>query len=77
MTASHLNAVDKGYYYEGWLQKDGENMSIGRMEVNGYGEGMLYYTASVDRLDYNQVALTLEPEDGNPVPATYILVGEF
>ena len=76
MTASGLKAVEKGYYYEGWLKNE-DNLSIGRMEVNLFGEGVLYYTASIDRSDYGKVVLTLEPEDGDPEPGKAVLEGSF
>ena len=76
MTAAGLKAVEKGYYYEGWLKNE-DDLSIGRMEVNLFGEGVLYYTASIDRSDYGKVVLTLEPEDGNEEPGEKILEGNF
>jgi len=76
ITAFGLRAVEKGYYYEGWLKNE-ENLSIGRMEVNLFNEGVLYYTASINRSDYDQVMITLEPEDGNEEPARKILEGNF
>jgi len=76
ITASGLRIAEKGYYYEGWLKNE-DNLSIGRMEVNLFGEGVLYYTASIDRSDYDQVMITLEPEDGDEEPAIKILEGNF
>ena len=76
MTASSLKAVEKGYYYEGWLKNE-DDLSIGRMKVNLFGEGVLYYTASIDRSDYGKVVLTLEPEDGNEEPGEKVLEGTF
>lgn len=75
--ASGLKPVEKGYYYEGWLKKDDEYLSTGRIEVDAVGKGVLYYTASVDRSEWLEVVVTLEPEDGNPAPATHILEGRF
>ncbi len=77
LTAAGLKLVDKGFYYEGWLEKDGNNLSVGRLELDTAGNGVLYYTASQDRSDYNRTVITLEPEDGNPEPATPILEGNF
>jgi hypothetical protein len=77
LQASGLSMLEKGYFYEGWLSKDGEVLSTGRMEVSADGSGVLYYTASQDRTAYHKVVITLEPEDGNPAPDTHILEGEF
>ncbi len=75
--ASGLRLPEKGYFYQGWLKKDDQYLSVGRMEVGLPGEGRLYYTASGDRLEYNEVKVTLEPEDGNEAPAKAVLEGSF
>lgn len=77
METSGLIMPEKGYFYEGWLQKESDYLSLGRMEVGIAGEGRLYYTVSEDRFDYDQVLLTLEPEDGNQAPAKVIMQGLF
>lgn len=76
LTISGLRMPEKGYYYEGWLKND-DFLSLGRMELNQFGEGVLYYTASIDRSDYSWVVVTLEPEDGDPAPAKAVLEGSF
>lgn len=76
--ASGLGSLEKGFYYEGWLMKaDGSYISTGRVETDAFGNGVLYYLASSDKSEYSKVAVTLEPEDGNPQPAKHILEGEF
>jgi hypothetical protein len=77
LEATGLRLMEKGYYYEGWLKKGDDYLSVGRMELNLEGKGALYYTVSVDRSDYNEVMLTYEPEDGNEAPARAVLVGGF
>jgi len=77
LTVTGLTLPGKGYYYEGWLGKEDSYFSTGRLEVNVNGQGVLYYTTSVDKSSDNQVLLTLEPEDGNPLPATHVLEGQF
>lgn len=72
-----LESLEKGYYYEGWLNKDEDYLSGGRVEVLAGGQGILYYQVSVDKSDYNKVFVTLEPEDGNSAPAKAILEGQF
>jgi len=76
LNAQGLISMEKGYYYEAWLKNE-DVLSIGRVEVSLTGEGVLYYTASIDRSDYTAVMVTLEPEDGNPEPAKIILEAEF
>ncbi len=66
-----------GYFYEGWLVRRGNNMSVistGRAQV--IGEKLLnVYTSSTNLSDHDFYVLTLEPDDGNPAPAEHILEG--
>lgn len=77
LTATGLKLVDKGYYYEGWLVKDDQYLSLGRLAIDESGNGSLYYTSSVDRSDYLKTVITLEPEDGNSAPGNQILEGSW
>lgn len=74
---SGLILPEKGYFYEGWLQQESDYLSLGRMEVSMAGTARLYYTASEDRSLYDQVLLTLEPEDGNQAPAKVMMRAIF
>jgi len=50
LTVSGVPALEKGYYYEAWLQKtDGSRVSIGRLEMTTQTSGQLYYQAQEDR----------------------------
>lgn len=62
---SDLEPLDKGSYYEVWLQKGDQKLSIGRLEMMG-GTGELYYQAKIDRSDYTKILVSKEIEDGNP-----------
>lgn len=77
VTALGFGLAEKGYYYEAWLKKDDDYFSTGRLTVDVSGEGYLYYTASADKSEYSKAVVTLEPEDGNPEPASPILEGSF
>jgi hypothetical protein len=77
METSGLMLPEKGYFYEGWLQQESNYLSLGRMEVSAAGTGRLYYTASEDKSLYDQVLLTLEPEDGNQAPAKVMMWAIF
>lgn len=77
INASGLILPEKGYYYEGWLKKDEEFLSVGRLEVSANGEASLFYTVSNDKSDYNKVNVSLEPENSDPSPAEVVLEGEF
>jgi len=65
-------------FYEGWVIRRGDNISIvstGRLEKE---EGLSYtnvFTTSTDLLDHNFYVLTLEPDDNDPAPADHILEG--
>ncbi len=50
ITLSNLPALQKGFYYEAWLQKqDGSLGSIGRVEMTTLTSGQLYYQAKEDK----------------------------
>ncbi len=74
--ASGLAALEKGFFYEGWLVGDNGFFSTGRLgEVEG--QGSLYYKVDEDKNGFEGVVITLEPEDGDPAPAEHILEGNF
>jgi len=72
---SDLEPLNKGSYYEAWLQNEaGDSISIGRLEMMG-GTGSLYYQAKADRSEYNKVVVTKEIEDGNGEMGQVVLEG--
>lgn len=73
---SNLPAIEKGFYYEGWLVSAKGFFSIGRM-ASGEGQGKLYYQTKEDKSEFRGVVVTLEPEDGNAVPDKHIVEGSF
>jgi hypothetical protein len=64
VTLDNLAPLQKGYYYEAWLQKGEELISIGRVEVTGQ-KGTLYYSAKTDRSDCDKIIISKETEDSN------------
>lgn len=64
-------------FYEGWVVRKGENMSVistGRAEkVDGKYQNT--FEASQDLTDHDYYVLTIEPDDGDPAPAEHILDG--
>lgn len=73
---SNLAAVEKGFYYEGWLVSGQGFFSIGRIAEEA-GTGQLYYLADKDKSEFKGVVVTLESEDGNQTPDKHILEGNF
>ncbi|MDZ7586835.1 MAG: anti-sigma factor, partial [Patescibacteria group bacterium] len=73
---SNLAAVEKGFYYEGWLVSDKGFFSIGRMATMD-GQGKLYYQTKEDKSEFRGVVVTLEPEDGILAPDKHIVEGSF
>jgi len=71
-----LPALEKGFFYEGWLVSDEGFFSTGRVPVVN-GEGSLYFKTDEDRLEFQGVVVTLEPEDGDEAPAEHVLEGNF
>jgi len=74
--ASALPALEKGFFYEGWLVGPDGFFSTGRMAVIE-GSGKLYYQADEDKSSFTGVVITLEPEDGNAGPDKHVLEGSF
>lgn len=74
--ASSLPALEKGFFYEGWLVGPDGFFSTGRMAVIE-GTGKLYYQAAEDKSLFTGVVITLEPEDGNAEPDKHVLEGSF
>lgn len=74
--ASNLTAMEKGYYYEGWLVGDKGFFSIGRMALMDK-QGKLYYQTTEDKSEFRGVVVTLEPEDGDTTPDKHIVEGSF
>jgi len=74
--ANGLTALEKGFFYEGWLVGEDGFFSTGRLgEIDG--QGSLYYKADEDKSGFEGVVITLEPEDGDSAPAEHILEGNF
>ena len=74
--ADNLPALEKGFFYEGWLVGEAGFFSTGRMAVVS-GKGSLYYTTGEDKTEFGGVVITLEAEDGDPKPDKHILEGNF
>ena len=72
-----LPSPEKGFYFEGWLvDPSAKYFSLGRVNPEKT-QGTLYYQSSTDETAYNQVVVTLEPEDDNPAPGKHIQEGKF
>jgi len=74
--ASSLPALEKGFFYEGWLVGPDGFFSTGRVAAVD-GSGQLYYTIDEDKTAFTGVVITLEPEDGDLSPDKHILEGSF
>jgi len=73
---SGLLALEKGFFYEGWLVGDEGFFSTGRIGEET-GKGVLYYKTDEDKSDFRGVVITLESEDGDSAPAEHVLEGSF
>lgn len=65
----------KGEYYEGWLSKDDQFVSTGKLRV-AKGGYLLEFNSSKNYSDYPKVAVTLE-KINDQKPETRILEGSF
>ncbi|MFH0943267.1 MAG: anti-sigma factor [Candidatus Beckwithbacteria bacterium] len=73
---NNLPALEKGYFFEGWLVGAEGFFSTGRMAAID-GQGKLYYKAGEDKSAFKGVVITLEPEDGIEAPDKHIVEGSF
>ena len=69
----------ENYFYESWLIRDVPYslVSLGRMNQDESGNYFLEFSGLDEFQNYSKVAITLEPDDANPQPGTYILEGNF
>ena len=66
-------------FYEGWVVRRGDEMSVvstGMVKEEEVGYVNLF-TSDVDLTDHDFYVLTLEPDDGDPAPAAHIVEGEL
>lgn len=73
----NLPALGDAYFYEGWLVRRGEQMSVvstGRI-VEHEDNFINVFESPVDLSDHAFYVVTLEPVDGDPAPAEHILEG--
>lgn len=69
---------EDGYFYEGWLEKDGKKVSTGHL-TNPFGDVRhnLCFESDDDFTDQLEVYVTLERDDGNPAPGTVVAEGKM
>jgi len=75
----NLPTLTDSEFFEGWLQDPitKDFFSTGATEIDTDGTIIDKYSSSVDQQarGYTFYILTLEPDDGDPAPATHILEG--
>jgi hypothetical protein len=77
VTTGGLTEPSDDYFYEGWVVRRGDDLSVistGELEVID-GEYVNTYMSATDLTDHDFYVLTLEPNDGDPAPAEHILEG--
>lgn len=75
----NLPELEEGYFYEGWIVRRGENMSVlstGKVEAPD-GMYVNMFSSTEDLRDHDFYVLTLEPDDGDPAPAEHIVEGDI
>jgi hypothetical protein len=75
----NLPELEDGYFYEGWIVRRGENMSVistGKVEAPD-GMYINLFNSTEDLRDHDFYVLTLEPDDGDPAPAEHVIEGEI
>ncbi|MGI5827702.1 MAG: anti-sigma factor [Patescibacteria group bacterium] len=72
-----LSPLQKGYYYEVWLEKeDGAVNSIGRLDMSSTS-GELLYSAQGDKSQYSKIVVSREIEDGDTTIGERVLEGSY
>lgn len=72
-----LEPLQKGYFYEAWLENEGGlRSSLGRLEMAG-ATGKLLYSVNEDKTSYGKVVVSKEIEDGNKEIGEIVLKGSF
>jgi hypothetical protein len=70
-----LEEPQEGYFYQAWLVKDGDSVSLGKLSL-AKGGWMTDYSTSVDLSDHKTILITLEKTLGN-TPHDKVLEGSF
>jgi hypothetical protein len=73
-----LPELEEDFFYEGWIVRQGENLSVistGEVLYENTGSVVNRFTAERDLADHDFYVLTLEPRDNDPEPAEHILEG--
>ena len=74
----NIEPAEDGYFYEGWIVKGPSVISTGQLS-NYFGDSRhsLRFTSQTDYSDHTKVVITLEPDDGDPAPASHVAEGEL
>ena len=74
----NISIPDDGYYYQGWLEKDGDLVSTGHMN-NRWGDTRhsLRFETGESMQDYLNVVVSLERDDGNPAIGKRVAEGKL
>ena len=74
----NIEVAEEGTFYEGWLLKGTERVSLGHLS-NAFGDARhgLRFEADSDYSQYLNVAITLEKDDGNTLPGKLVAEGKL
>lgn len=76
VVASNMPELEEGYFYEGWLVRGDQFFSTGEMKKEG-DNYVLYWVNHLNDTPFRFVVITLEPDDGNDLPAAHIIEAAF
>ncbi len=79
VTMEDLPALENNFFYEGWIVQEAPMnvISTGKIEQLSDGTWSNTYMSKQDLTDHTFYVLTLEPNDGDPTPATHMLKGKM
>jgi hypothetical protein len=76
----NLPTLGDDYFYEGWLvdtDEPGKFISTGEALLDSRGNYINDFVSTDDLTSYDRYVLTLEPNDGDPAPASHLLEGKI
>ena len=76
----NIESPEEGFFHEGWLvnPETKEVISTGHLRsLMGDTRHRLQFESDRDLRAFSKVVVTLEPDDGNPAPASHVAEGIF
>jgi len=75
----NIDPAEDGFFYEGWIVKGPSVISTGHLSnyFSDSRHSLRFTSEDTDYTGHTKVIITLEPDDGDPAPATHVAEGEL